>query len=81
MVDQYVKNRNFALIGAMMLGAGYKPQNLGFVYKVTYKLLDSKIVEVEVYIETFSQKYSQTSLKYLDFESDFSVASLPNEQV
>lgn len=63
MVDQYIKNRNQALLNAKILGAGSKPQNLGFSYKVTYKTEDSKIMEVEVYIETFSQKYSQTYIK------------------
>lgn len=77
MVDQYVKNRNQVLVGAKILGAGYKPQNLGFSYKITYKTEDSKIMEVEVYIETFSQKYSQTYIKYLDFESGFAVAQVP----
>lgn len=63
MVDQYIKNRNQVLLNAKILGAGSKPQNLGFSYKVTYKTEDSKIMEVEVYIETFSQKYSQTYIK------------------
>lgn len=50
MVDQYAKNRNQNLIGAKILGASYKPQNLGFGFKITYKTEDSKIIEVEIYI-------------------------------
>lgn len=67
MVDQFIKNRNHALKDAKILAAGYKPQNLGFSYKITYKSSDSKLIEVQVYFETFSQKYSQTSLRFEDF--------------
>lgn len=76
MVDQYIKNRNQGVRNAKLLGASYKPQNLGFTFRVIYKNDDSKLIEFEVYIETFSQKYSQTSLKLLNFDSDFSTAKL-----
>lgn len=76
MVDQYIKNRNQGVRNAKLLGVSYKPQNLGFTFRVIYKNDDSKLIEFEVYIETFSQKYSQTSLKLLNFDSDFSTAKL-----
>lgn len=63
MVDQFIKNRNPILKNSRIIGAGYKPQNLGFNYKLTYKTEDSKLIEFEVYFETFSQKYTQTSVK------------------
>lgn len=58
--------------GAKILGAGYKPQNLGFSYKIFYLTVDNKIVSVETYVETFSSKYTQTSFSILDFVSSFS---------
>lgn len=74
MVDQFIKNRNQGVRNAKLLGVSYRPQNLGFSFRVIYKNDDSKLIEFEVYIETFSQKYSQTSLKLLNFDTDFSTA-------
>ena len=76
MVDQYVRNRNPLLLDAKILGVSYKPQNLGFVYLIDYKLSDSRAVEYEIYIETFSQKYSQVSFKFVDFDTGFSTAQV-----
>ncbi len=76
MVDQYIRNRNQLVLDAKILSVSYKPQNLGFSYRVDYKLSDSRAIEFEVYIETFSQKYSQTSLKFIDFETGFSTAQV-----
>lgn len=67
MVDQYSRNRNQLLINAKILGVSFKPQNLGFSFKITYTLVDSKLIEVVVYIETFSQRIYQNSIKNLDF--------------
>lgn len=44
MVDQYAKNRNQMLINAKVLGVSYKPQSLGFSFKITYKLEDSRLL-------------------------------------
>ena len=71
MVDSYSRHRNSILTGALILGVGYKPQNLGFNYRVFYKLTNSLIVAVEVYIETFTEKINQLSLSYLDFVGNF----------
>lgn len=67
MVDQYSRNRNQLLINAKILGVSFKPQNFGFSFKITYTLVDSKLIEVVVYIETFSQRIYQNSIKNLDF--------------
>lgn len=44
MVDQYAKNRNPILKNSKILGARFKPQNLGFNFKITYKTEDSRLI-------------------------------------
>lgn len=81
MVDRYNKNHNQVLKDAKILAVGYKPQNLGFTFKVDYFTSDGNIYEVETYIETFSQKYTQSSFTVLDLLSGFSPISPNGVQV
>ena len=67
MAEQFARNRNTILEGAKVIGGSYKLQNLGFIFKISYLLTDSRILEIEIYIETFSQKYVQVSIRFLDF--------------
>lgn len=81
MAEQFIRNKNNNLVGATIIGASYKIQNLGFTYKIVYKLSTSRLLEIEVYTETFSQKYVQVSMKELDFFSDFSSTKLGDDLV
>lgn len=73
----HARNQNFALRDALLIGAAYKPHNLGFMYKLFFMLSDSKVGAIEIYREAFSQKITQVSFIFLDFETNFaSVAPL-----
>ena len=72
MVDQYARNKNPMLLNAEILGAASKPQNLGFIQKIFYKLREtSELFVVEIYAESFTEKINQISVSYLDFENHF----------
>ena len=81
MIDTYARNRNQALVEAEVLGVAYKPQNLGFNYKIFYKLRNSELISVEVYIESFTEKINQISLVYEDFSSNFIQVKPEGEEV
>lgn len=44
MVDQYIRNRNQLVLDAKILSVSYKPQNLGFSYRIDYALSDSRVI-------------------------------------
>lgn len=44
MVDQFAKNKNPFLVNSKIIGVSFKSQNLGFSYRVTYMIDDSRIV-------------------------------------
>ena len=81
MIDTYARNRNPTLVEAQILGVAYKPQNLGFNYKIFYKLKSSELVSVEIYIETFTEKINQISLVYEDFTSNYVEVKPEGEEV
>ena len=71
MVDRYIHNQNPVILkDATVLGAAYKPQNLGFNFKVFY-IVVGQIYSVEVYIESFSGKINQLAFSNLDFSNNF----------
>lgn len=45
-VDRFARNRNPTLKDARILAASYKPQNLGFTFKLHYLTPESRIVEL-----------------------------------
>lgn len=56
---------------AKLIGAASKPQNLGISYKLYFMISDSRVVSVEIYRESFSQKISQSSYTFEGFENNF----------
>ncbi len=46
MADQYARNKNPMLVNSKVLGASYKPQNLGFGFKITYITVEYTLIEV-----------------------------------
>lgn len=68
---KFAKNKNPILKDAQILSVMYKTQNLGFNYKIGFLTEGSEIYETEVYVETFSQKFTQVQFQKLDFSSGF----------
>jgi len=46
LVNQFNLNQNQLLKGAKILAVGYKPQNLGFTYKIDYLTIEANIYEI-----------------------------------
>ncbi len=71
MADQYAKNRLPFLINAMLIGAWGKYLNLGYGFLLIYKLNNSKLLILEIYVEAFSMNFVIISQEWLAFNSGF----------
>jgi len=67
---QYLANTNKDLGSADLIGAAQKPLSLGYIYHIFFRLVNSTIVEAEVYIEVYSLKITLKSLVNLDFNTN-----------
>lgn len=80
-VIMYAKNQNVILRDASFIGAGKRPRNLGYEYKLFFLSAKSKVVEIEIYYESFTQKTKQLSISELDFETRFVPITPEGEKV
>lgn len=71
MADQYAKNRLPFLVNAGLIGVWGKYLNLGYGFIIIYKLNNSKLFILELYVEAFSMNYVIISQEWLTFNSGF----------
>ena len=48
-VDEFARNKNPLVLDANLLGSSSKPLNLGFIYKLFYRLGNSLLAVAQVY--------------------------------
>lgn len=80
MANEFARNQNQLIVDAHFMGGSSKPQNLGFVYKMFYRLESSELAVAEVYAESSTQKMKSMKFYLLDFTSDFVTFSPEGQQ-
>lgn len=71
MADQYAKNRLPFLVNAGLIEVWGKYLNLGYGFIIIYKLNNSKLFILELYVEAFSMNFVIISQEWLTFNSGF----------
>ena len=78
--DYAIAQYNLPAATTTLLGIQSRPQNLGFFYRLIYRLNTSELAYAEIYAETTTSRMKAIEFEKLDFESNLMKISTEGDQ-
>ena len=79
-INEYALTQNSLPEDTHLIGIMSRPQNLGYFYRLIYRLKSTELAYAEVYAETTTSRMKSISFELLDFESNLMKFSTEGEQ-